>query len=279
MDSHIQREAYSESSFELNLQHLKDLQKAYEAQEKYSEAEKIEEKIQKLKEKQRKKEVSKLKCKQRSERHSIDSIYRTELKQFNTKWEVSLKTCIDKFKVQEDELLNKHEFLYSTEKESLEKNAPCFFKPSGQLLNVIKGREKAVMAKKYKDAQILTDEIDKVLEYEKEHFNEKRQLKINKQLAILQKKLDKEVEVLRSKQETEFRELKKIRDFERENMEKKIENLCRGLENAQNIEVNIAKGLHTTNAGRRSPQRPSSSYRSELSTPLKLVTHKKSLKT
>ena len=278
MDKNSDLNLFSDKSFYSSIKQLKDQQKQFEAQERFTEAEEIESKIQKLKEKQKKKEIYNLKSRQRSERQSIDSIFKKELKNFNHKWDESLKNCLKKFESQQEELLRKQSELYNSEKESLEKNAPSYFKPSGQLLNIIKCKEKAVVSKKYKDAQKLADEIEVAIEYEKKAFLEQRQAKIDKQLMIFQKKLDKEVEVLQKKQEVEILELKKLKDLERENMEKKVENICRELENAQNIQVNIAKGLHTTAAGRQSPQRPISSSRSEFSTPQKFLTHKKSMR-
>lgn len=267
----------TEESFNSSLQHLKDLQREYEMQEKYAEAERIENQIQKLKEKKRKKDIMKLKNRQRSERHSIDSIYKSESKNFNNRWENVLNSNLERFKDQEDELSKKHKKMYEEEKETLEKNAPCFFKPSAQLLNIIKCKEKAVTSKKYREAQKLANEIESALEIEKKMYIENRQAKIDKQLSIFQKKLDKELEVLRLKQEAELREINKQRCYERENMERKVENICRELENAQNIQINIAKGLHTTNAGRQSPHRSGSSFRSDHSTPSKFLVHKKSM--
>ena len=276
MDRSSERNTNSEESFEASILHCKELQKVYEAKEQYDEAEKLELRIQELREKRRKKEVSKLRRDQRSERKSINSIYKNELKQFKNRWEVSIRNCIDNFQTQEEELKRRHKQLYEIEKDYLEKNSPSIFKPSAQLLNLIKCKEKAVISKKYREAQNLASVIGKSTEYEEKDFTEQRDLKIKKQLSIFQKKLNKEIEVIRFKHEVELRELNKLRDLGKDSMEKKVENINRELENAQNIQIHMVKGLHSNNTGCRSPQRPSSSFRSEHPTPIKLIAHKKS---
>jgi hypothetical protein len=278
MESPYDVDNFSDDSFTNSILVLKDQQKEYELQEKFAEAEKTQLKIDKLKERKKKTEIKRLRSVQKSERQSINSIFKSEIKLFTLKWDKKIKNSLETFKKQEEDLEKKHKKQYNTEKSLIEKNAPCYFKPSAQLLNLIKCKEKAVLAKKYNEAQKIAKEIEEALEYEKINYVSQRQAKINNQLSLFQKKIDKEIEVLKLKHDTEIRELYKQKDLERENMEKKVENISRELENAQNIQVNIAKGLHTTYAGRRTPQKASLSLRSEYSTPQKLSTHKKSFR-
>lgn len=265
-----------DESFLTSLKRLKSKQRDFENSQNYEEAGKVELEIQKLKQTHKTKTVQKLKNVQRQERRSIDLIFKQELKTFEEDWDDRINNCNEKFRIQKEELNKRQIKIFETEKKNLENNTPCIFKPSAQLLNLIACKEKAVMAKKYKEAQLMAKEIEEGLEYEKTNYIEQRNMKINKQLLILRQKMEKEANVLHIRQETELNEVKKIRDLDRLNMEKKVENICRELENAQNIQVNIAKGLHTTTAGRQSPQRPNSSFRSEYSTPQKLLSRKRS---
>jgi hypothetical protein len=255
---HKTSSSWDQEGFTATLTKLRNLQKEFESKQDYGEANKIEEQIQKVKLSHRIKTVRKLRMVQRKERHSIDLKYQKDKQDFQENWEDRIKMISDKFKCQKEELRDRHATFIEKEKKDLEKNVPFIFKPSSQLLNLIACKEKAVLAKKYKEAQKMTQEIQETLEFEKNYFVEQRNAKINKQLNIFKAKLEKEVAALEIKQETELSEIKKIMDLEREGMEKKVENICRELENAQNIQVNIVKGLHTTNAGRQSPAKPGS---------------------
>lgn len=271
MDSSLEKELSSERELKSSITYYKELQKEYEKEEKYAEAEKIQIKIEKIKEKHLKKEIVRLRSQQRSERQSIGSIFKSEIKEFDQKWDLLIKNCGERYRSHEEELKKEQKKKIDEEREKLEQSAPSFFKPSVHLLNLIKCKEKAVLTKKYKEAQNLLKEIEETTEFEKENYLEQREFKINKQLQKLQKRLNKELEVLRLKHEKDIREIQKARDMEKASMEKKVENINRELESAQKIQVNIAKGLHT-NAGLRVPQRPSSSH----STPQKSLTNKKS---
>ena len=260
-----------DESFFTSLKRLKSMQREFENSQNYEQAGKIESEIQMLKQSHKTKTVQKLKHTQKRERHSIDTIFRQEIKNFEETWEDRINNCNEKFRIQREELNKRQTNLFEKEKKNLEKNSPCIFKPSSNLLNLIACKEKAVISKKYKEAQVMAKEIEEALEFEKVSYIEQRNMKINKQLLTLRQRMEKEVNVLELKQSTELNEVIKMKELERISMEKKVENICRGLENAQNIQVNIVKGLHTTCAGRQSPQRANSSFRTDRSTPQKFL--------
>lgn len=260
-----------DESFFTSLKRLKSMQREFENSQNYEQAGKIESEIQKLKQSHKTKTVQKLKHTQKRERRSIDIIFQQEIKNFDETWEDRINNCNEKFRIQREELNKRQTKAFEEERKNLEKNAPCIFKPSSNLLNLIACKEKAVTAKKYKEAQLMAKEIEEALEYEKGNYNEQRNMKINKQLLKIRQRMEKELNVLELRQETELNEVKKMMELERISMEKKVENICRELENAQNIQVNIVKGLHTTCAGRQSPQRANSTFRSDRSTPQKFL--------
>ena len=244
---------WSDQEFCEILQKLRTQQKDFESVQDYVEADKIEEEIKKLKNSHRAKTVRRLRQVQRRERYSIDIKYTNDKKSFDEEWEDRIKVICEKFRLQNEELDKKHAKVVEGEKKDLEKNIPFVFKPSSQLLNLIACKEAAVGSKKYREAQVMTREIQESIEFEKKVFEEQRELKIEKHLTILRQKLEKEAKALQVKQELELAQVRKVMDGQRENMGKKVDNICRELENAQNIQVNIVKGLHTTIAGKQSP--------------------------
>lgn len=244
---------WSDQEFCEILQKLRTQQKDFESIQDYEEADKLEEEIKKLKNSHRAKTVRRLRQVQRRERYSIDIKYTNDKKSFDENWEDRIKFLGQKFRLQKEELDKKHAKIVEGEKKELEKNIPFIFKPSSQLLNLIACKDAAVSSKKYKEAKVMTKEIQESMEFEKKAFEEQRELKIEKLLMILKMKLEKEAKALAVKQELELAQARKVMHGQRESMDKKVDNICRELENAQNIQVNMVKGLHTTAAGKQSP--------------------------
>lgn len=234
----------------IQLNTLKEEQRNYEADERYLEAQMCIRKISELKQKLNNDKVSELKMKQSEETYIIESNYQAELTSFNDHWDSVIKNFLEKCGEQDTKLMQKHREIIQKEREKLEGSISKTYKPSVQLLNMIKCKEKAARTQKYLDAYSLLKSIEEMKQYENSRYLEQRQSKIDQQLETLELKLRKEAENLQKRQKSSLDELNKQKSVELSVVVKKYENVRRELENVQNIETNKKKGRHTTAAGR-----------------------------
>ncbi|CAG9331236.1 unnamed protein product [Blepharisma stoltei] len=248
---------------------LKEEQKSFEAEERYVEAQITARKIVELKQKLQRDQVAELKAKQNEERDMVDQAYQTEVAEFNSHWNKVIQDYLERCKDQEEKTLQKHQIQAKEERERLESITPTAYKPSAQLLNMIKCKERAVQTQKYMEANGLLKQIEELKSYEQMKHLEIRQVKIEQQMIILENRLQKEIENIKKRQKTGLDELSKQRNIEFDLIGKKYENIRREMENIQKIETNKKKGKHTTAAGRYegSPIKPH--IRSTVPTPIR----------
>ena len=237
----------------LNLEDMiNDLQAqriACEAQEKYIEAREIALRIAALKEEAQKRKVYSIKYKQRSDREIHDQGCYDEIAQFQDLWESKFKDFLAKSKSQEESLIERHKIGIIEERKNLEESTASIFKPSVQLLNLIKSKEKAVKLQNYEEAHSLLQHEQGLRTAEEARFYNTRQNKIDQLIQQTRRKFDIEEENLRKRLRTQFEEMKKTRDRELERIQKKHENNRRELERAQNVQQNIVQGRHRSGVG------------------------------
>ncbi|CAG9313792.1 unnamed protein product [Blepharisma stoltei] len=228
----------TDSEIAIKINCLREEQKAFEAQERYIEAEMIIQKIAELKQKYKKEQVLELKSRQGEEKDMVENSYQRELAEFNLHWNSLIKEYIEKCNEQETKMMQKHREQCRAERERLEKCIPKNYKPSTQLLNLIKCKEKAVLAQKYIEADSLLRQIEEEKVYEHDRYLEARKNKIDQHMGNFEAKAEREAENLKKRLKTGLDELNKQKSREMSIIIKKYDNLRREIANAQSIEAN-----------------------------------------
>lgn len=240
------------SSTEAKLAFLKQEKNKFRSEENYVEAQSISRKIEALNVEYKKQLVSQLKNSQNNERELVQDSFFTEFSELEEYWENLHAAFVVRCDKEINSMLIKHAKKVKSKRKALENEIMVNFKPSPSLLNMIKCKENAVRQEKFSDAQGLLVQIEQIKADEEFRYAELKKNTIEQHIANYNAAFEKKMQNLKKRQQTGLDELTIQKNEEYSRIVKKYENLRRGLENSQQIRVNIQEGKHTTVAGRHS---------------------------
>ena len=223
--------------------------KGHESTGNFLEADKVHQRILKLRQEQRKKREETLSQKQTKEIEDIEGAYQEELKLFNDDWDDRMQKYKAKCQESEDQLNQKQNNERETTTKSLEESIPIIPKHSSEFLNLKRIQDTLVRNKEYKEAHTIQQKMIELEETEKLTWGEDRLAKIQQNLTSLGKVQENEMNSFRQKAKNGFEELKKQKASKLESLIKKYQNLRKEIKIAHKLEKNRLDGKHTTGSG------------------------------
>ena len=184
-------------------------------------------------------QLVKLKEKQKQRTTKVEDNFLTRTAQFNERWRKILESFQEDWAAAKDTLAKELDEERNRYREEVEAKTSSATKPSAEYLQLINCRDKAVHAKKFREAQKLQFEIDAKEIQDKEKCREQRTRKINSKLRNFERELDFKANRLnlRYKQLQNEIMIQKRKEFDE--MELKFSNIRKSLVNAQKLEENL----------------------------------------
>lgn len=216
---------------------LIDHQKNCESEGKYVEAEIAKNRISELRQQQELKRVESIKSKHLSQKLEIEQTHLEEFNAFNKIWDDKMRDLEGKCKDQEEMMENKHKQEFDTRTEEFNKRTSANAKPTAEILNLKKIQDNLARQKDYAEAHRVQMKVQQLEGEEQARWTDERDQKRSFMQTQLMKKHGMERNAFQKKVQSQLDTLKKQRAVELERLLQKYQNIKKGIEVEQTLEL------------------------------------------